>query len=784
MASLARLSMSQSDLGTSRVKRKPPPILDLSLAERYPAPDPNDPFAPLWVLRSRTSSAQLIQPQALSVLSANRRRLSAFNLQPAYRMNATDDDAHYVVSDSEQTYARRNMRQSRARQRSHSLAVLTHSASPIFEFPSIRAGREQRVRPTSPLAEPGSDVERLVKASDRQSRILHITSDASLTQKTLSRFLKPKKTSSTSRPKSPPRVRKTSISRPVLASQPPALSTFSLALQTSIVDPQCNAIGIGVPPAHAVSVRNGASSPPPSHVMKSRSQSPVQLSEFRAPLPTIESTWPSMNGKISRPTTSSPPPSTLSHSAFIHISYPTPSAPYSQPLSEEAYTHPRPAPRPPPGLPPLTRPRKVSRTQYRASKVKPSNKLPTTEAEWALPTYQQLKRAASLSVVAESGLRISFGSLFESQRTIVIFIRHFWCPLCQDYMASVRSFVQPGVLGSVVVPGSEEVGNLPTKLVVVSNGSHSMIQKYKQIFEMPFDMYTDPSLAVYMTLGMGRGGDKQHYSMCPPRIEKMPSEPIGIRSERQDKRREEAELNSGYVKHGTMGGIMMVLARALKVGMPVWENGGNVAQLGGEFVFGPGLTCSYAHRMQTPKGHAPIQDVVRVALEAAVKSSFGSKKGVFCVVANPLSDIRPPVRNVSKSHACPSGTSTEIGCRDLEDSTCSYEIVTERMVAEARNEQVEDGMSEEQEQEWMIARERHLCRLRERKNSRRGFIDEDSTLLSHCSDDGMRNVDDASVMATCSDLDRSTESTVRQSLESEEHISNKPFEREQTPLPT
>lgn len=43
-----------------------------------------------------------------------------------------------------------------------------------------------------------------------------------------------------------------------------------------------------------------------------------------------------------------------------------------------------------------------------------------------------------------------------------------------------------------------------------------------------------------------------------------------------------------YVRHGLLGGIAMVVRNALRVGMPVWEKGGDVAQLGGEFVLGPG----------------------------------------------------------------------------------------------------------------------------------------------------------------------------------------------------
>ena len=39
----------------------------------------------------------------------------------------------------------------------------------------------------------------------------------------------------------------------------------------------------------------------------------------------------------------------------------------------------------------------------------------------------QLQRAAALTVVAQSGVRVPFGDLFRERKTIVIFIRHFWC---------------------------------------------------------------------------------------------------------------------------------------------------------------------------------------------------------------------------------------------------------------------------------------------------------------------------------------------------------------------
>ncbi len=85
-------------------------------------------------------------------------------------------------------------------------------------------------------------------------------------------------------------------------------------------------------------------------------------------------------------------------------------------------------------------------------------------------------------------------------------------------------------------------------------------------------MYVDPDLEVYRALGMGTIANSTSLSKSRARREKVDS----------------------YVKRGALGGIAMVVFRALKVGMPMWEKGGESAQLGGEFVLGPGLVVLFA----------------------------------------------------------------------------------------------------------------------------------------------------------------------------------------------
>ncbi|KAG9102950.1 hypothetical protein FRC07_010115 [Ceratobasidium sp. 392] len=192
--------------------------------------------------------------------------------------------------------------------------------------------------------------------------------------------------------------------------------------------------------------------------------------------------------------------------------------------------------------------------------------------KYGMPTTEQLRLASEMSVYDERGQPVRFGDIFEGQKTAVCFIRHFWCPLCQDYMSSIVHLTEPAFVAKAGV-----------KLVIIGNGSPSMIKAYRSdIFHCPYEMYTDPSRQLYNALGMDLrttdGGSE--------------------------------EEKGSYVKHGTFTGTMMVLKNALK--MPL-ANAGDIKQLGGEFILGPGLTCSFTSRMHTTRSHTPIRDLLQAA---------------------------------------------------------------------------------------------------------------------------------------------------------------------------
>lgn len=116
-------------------------------------------------------------------------------------------------------------------------------------------------------------------------------------------------------------------------------------------------------------------------------------------------------------------------------------------------------------------------------------------------------------------------------------------------------------------------------LVVISDGSPKMIAAYRKIFKCPFPIFTDPTRDLYRALGMT-----------------IRTLDAGSANEAGD-----------YIIHGPLGGLGMVLKNAVK--MPL-ADAGDIKQLGGEFLLGPGPVCHYAHRMHTTKSHAPVRELL------------------------------------------------------------------------------------------------------------------------------------------------------------------------------
>ncbi|TRM64244.1 hypothetical protein BD626DRAFT_429843 [Schizophyllum amplum] len=215
-----------------------------------------------------------------------------------------------------------------------------------------------------------------------------------------------------------------------------------------------------------------------------------------------------------------------------------------------------------------------------------------------LPKPELLQRLASLPLHSSSGLRVPFGAVLRSSTspdsahtTIVVFLRHFWCPHDQAYVSAIRSALL-----------RLDDAKQDCDLVLVSTGAHSLIAKYMRVLgfqdghvcgqsRVRVSMYTDEGRPLYSALGMQEATEAR----------------VGPAPRKKD---------------GFVGLVMRVLR-----GEAALANSGEINQLGGEFVFEAGadgsLRCRYAHRMASTRDHALFEEL----LSAAGVGSAGRSTG-------------------------------------------------------------------------------------------------------------------------------------------------------------
>lgn len=176
------------------------------------------------------------------------------------------------------------------------------------------------------------------------------------------------------------------------------------------------------------------------------------------------------------------------------------------------------------------------------------------------PRQETLEQAFEHEIYTSDGKSVQFGSLFVSvqahQSVLVIFIRHFFCGNCQEY---VRRLSCPESPFHPTKPAAQR----PT-LIIIGPGSPSLISSYLTLTECPFAIYADPSTRLYDILGMHRT-----LSMGPKKPE--------------------------YIQHSIFGNAVKSAWQILRrVGNGDANSGGNLDVNGGEFLF--------VHRNATKNG--------------------------------------------------------------------------------------------------------------------------------------------------------------------------------------
>ncbi|KAL8673820.1 MAG: hypothetical protein Q9168_001785 [Polycauliona sp. 1 TL-2023] len=213
------------------------------------------------------------------------------------------------------------------------------------------------------------------------------------------------------------------------------------------------------------------------------------------------------------------------------------------------------------------------------------------------PRRKDLDQVASHLVLDKDGKPHEFKSLYaptnnERSRTLVIFIRHFFCgvsmvPLftlrlvdkladqtlshqnCQEYLRSLSSSVTPEVLQSL---------SPPMNIRIVGCGQPELIPMYARETECPYPIYADPSKKLYAQLGMTR------------------TLSLGSKAPQ-------------YMQYSLPSAIFRAIYQGLKAGPRAFK-GGDYWQVGGEFIFDNGQV-TWCHRMKNTRDHAEVPEIRR-----------------------------------------------------------------------------------------------------------------------------------------------------------------------------
>ncbi|KAF2269770.1 hypothetical protein CC78DRAFT_452944 [Lojkania enalia] len=189
-----------------------------------------------------------------------------------------------------------------------------------------------------------------------------------------------------------------------------------------------------------------------------------------------------------------------------------------------------------------------------------------------LPTEKMMKQADNLHVLDAEGVSRPFKELYSAAgvapRQLIIFVRHFFCGNCQEYLRTLSSSITPESLLSLPTP---------TFITVIGCGRPELIDMYIKETGCPFPVYADPTRKLYDYLGMTRTFD----------LGKKPS----------------------YIHSNLFVTSVQSIMQGFKTGTKALS-GGDFKQVGGEFLFEEGQ-CVWVHRMRNTRDHAEIGEIRR-----------------------------------------------------------------------------------------------------------------------------------------------------------------------------
>ncbi|KAH9811051.1 AhpC/TSA antioxidant enzyme-domain-containing protein [Melampsora americana] len=181
----------------------------------------------------------------------------------------------------------------------------------------------------------------------------------------------------------------------------------------------------------------------------------------------------------------------------------------------------------------------------------------------------QIEKISQIGIFNIEGSERPFGGIIRHGIKIIIFIRHFNCGFCQDYLIELKERLTQEKLKE-------------KELIVIGCGHWSTIKPYKDLLDLPFEIYSDNTRELFNELGM----------IC--------SLSIG-----------EEKPNNSYAQKSVLSTVINSISNGLKMGIKTFLQSGKISQLGGEFIFKDN-ECKFAHRMQNTRDHTEPEELEKI----------------------------------------------------------------------------------------------------------------------------------------------------------------------------
>ncbi|XP_028661157.1 peroxiredoxin-like 2C isoform X1 [Erpetoichthys calabaricus] len=168
------------------------------------------------------------------------------------------------------------------------------------------------------------------------------------------------------------------------------------------------------------------------------------------------------------------------------------------------------------------------------------------------------------------GEKILFRSLYENKKAILIFVRHFLCYTCKEYVEDLAKIPKCFLSDADV------------RLIVIGQSSYQHIEAFRSITGYQHYIYVDPDKEIYKTLGM-----------------------------KKDETFTREGSQSPHVKSNGFSGSIKSIWRAMS--SPAFDFQGDPKQQGGALILGPGDNIHFAHYDMNSLDHMPINELLQLA---------------------------------------------------------------------------------------------------------------------------------------------------------------------------